>query len=896
MFCYAKDYQSADEIEKSGFYRPDYNPTNSIRFDEIEVPSCWAILGYEEPIHRGYKNDKASEGLYIRHFTLPDDYKDKRVLLHFGGVFASAEVWLNGERLGRHDSGYTSFSFDITGKVRDGQDNTLALRVRQVYPGYKCDTYDDWTLGGIYRDVTIEAMPRRRWIDYVHTRYSVGSSQLTVKTMIGDDNKNTLPGNYQSPGIPYSLHYILTDENGNVVVDKMKEEPSHTASFLEHKMVFNIKDAHLWNAEKPHLYNLKVELLEQGVLAQCYEEKIGLREINIENGVFKINGVAVKLRGVNRHDEHPDVGRAVIHKHWLEDLQKMKAANINYVRASHYQHAKGFIELCDSIGMYVGEEVSLGGADKDMYDPAFTGPTMLRTLETVERDINNACIIYWSVGNEDAFTSLHLQAIKTIKGIDGTRPMLLPWNADDRLPEDVDILAPHYWTAAEYDSLAKHTSRPIISTEWIHAYGTQRFGGLQDVWDVVMTNPHLAGGAVWMWADQGLRTPKKKPSQDIEKNDEYLRVTPEGWDGINDSYRNPTRDLEEVKAVYFPVTLKKSSRAIDNLKLYNGYDFTNLSELVIAYKLFVNDKLIEHKENIRLDAAPHSFANLRINGDRLKVKEGETAYLQLFFTDKKGAALGKRSVELLVDPTITTARTSKPIKMSETPSSLTINTTKGTFIISKKTGLLSQYKEMSNLQPTVWHKLNEGDQIIKNRNLRNDESFEKYNVSVENISANQYKDSVVVTSKVNYAINDTNNIKASYITTVTSDGSMRVEYAITPELQTNYIPVVGLEVSTGSYPKRWFGLGPDEAFENKQSAEILGVWSAKNFYGTRQARWVEIGGTRILVNGYIDRDEPTSKTLRLLSRVLGRSEKGRLNDTRYRLENNKVYQGRVMIQ
>jgi len=145
-------------------------------------------------------------------------------------------------------------------------------------------------------------------------------------------------------------------------------------------------------------------------------------------------------------------------------------------------------------------------------------------------------------------------------------------------------------------------------------------------------------------------------------------------------------------------------------------------------------------------------------------------------------------------------------------------------------------------------------------------------------------------------INDINNIKASYITTVTSDGSMRVEYAITPELQTNYIPVVGLEVSTGSYPKRWFGLGPDEAFENKQSAEILGVWNAKNFSGTRQARWVEIGGTRILVNGYIDRDEPTSKTLRLLSRVLGRSEKGRLNDTRYRLENNKVYQGRIMIQ
>jgi beta-galactosidase len=135
----------------------------------------------------------------------------------------------------------------------------------------------------------------------------------------------------------------------------------------------------------------------------------------------------VKLRGVNRHDEHPDTGRATTREQWLQDIQGMKAANINYIRAAHYPPAEGFLDLCDELGMYVSDEVPMGEGGNHLEDPGFTGATMLRSYETVARDINHPAVVIWSIGNEDPLTSLHMAAIHTVKALDPTRPVLMPW-------------------------------------------------------------------------------------------------------------------------------------------------------------------------------------------------------------------------------------------------------------------------------------------------------------------------------------------------------------------------------------------------------------------------------------------------------------------------------------
>jgi beta-galactosidase len=358
QFCLAKTAAQADALVSQGFFQPSFNTSD---FISTPVPSNWAVLGYEEPVYRGFKNNEASEGLYLKRFAVPASFNKKRVLLHFGGVWNSAEVWMNGRWIGRHDSGYTSFSFDVSNSVKTGQENVLAVRVSQVYPGCKTDTYDDWTLGGIYRDVTLESMPAKRRIDNIRVQTKM-SGEVEVQVMVADTHRGTLPGNYRSPGESYQLQLTLTDCNGEIVVNRKIDVASHTSTSRETLERLLVDNPKLWSAETPYLYTLKVDLLENGKETHSRTQKIGIREISTKGGVFRINGQAVKLRGVNRHDEHPDVGRATTPKHWLEDLQLMKAANINYIRACHYQHAKGFIEMCDSMGMYVGAEVSLGGA------------------------------------------------------------------------------------------------------------------------------------------------------------------------------------------------------------------------------------------------------------------------------------------------------------------------------------------------------------------------------------------------------------------------------------------------------------------------------------------------------------------------------------------------------
>lgn len=886
QFFYAKDMSTADSLVEKGFYKPEFEAKE---FVSTPVPSNWAIQGFEEPVYRGFPDDKAGEGLYLHHFAMPDSFKGKRVLLHFGGVWNSAEVWLNGEWTGRHDSGFTSFSMDVTNYVKAGKDNLLAVRVRQVYPGYKTDTYDDWTLGGIYRDVTLESMPAKRRIDRVRVNTKM-TGDVDVRVMVADEYKSTLPGNYPSPGKPYQLHLVLSDRDGKVVAEKTMDVKAHTANSRETRVSFKVDNANLWTAETPYLYTLRAELVETGdgsapVTSHVVQQKIGIREISTRGGVFRINGQAVKLRGVNRHDEHPDVGRATTREHWLEDLRLMKAANINYVRACHYQHAKGFIEMCDSLGMYVGAEVSLGGANTLMYNPNFLPAALLRTIETVERDINNPSVIYWSVGNEDSFKDMLLQCVRTIKGLDSTRPVLLPWNADETLPEEIDILAPHYWTAREYDSIASRSTRPIITTEYVHAYGNQRFGGLGECWKAFMKNPAAAGGAVWMWADQGVRTPTKKDPKvyhSIEKDDEYLRIDGQGWDGITDSDRRPTQDYWEVKAVYCPVEvadvrLIKGAAADNDYKasavdcgLYNGYDFTNLSTVNIGWELFVDGKL-KDKGFQKLDAAPHATATLSVPLSKVgRIKPGETPYIRLTFTDAGGYEIGKRSVEF------------KPSGNDF------ISAKKCEFEIDKSTGL------PRGMRPTVWHKFNDGDEIIRNRKGLD---MEKYSTKLISSSTEQLDGNTITNTVARYTVNDSTYFDARYRSLVDSDGKMTIDYEITPYFKAKYIPVVGLAMKMKSPEslKQWFGLGPEEAYPNKRTAQMLGLWDADNLCGTRAMRWADVDGYRVYCDGYIDRDTADSSEVRFLSHVLGRSEKGRLNYPEYRLESGKTYKGSMIV-
>ena len=290
--------------------------------------------------------------------------------------------------------------------------------------------------------------------------------------------------------------------------------------------------------------------------------------------------------------------------------------------------------------------------------------------------------------------------------------------------------------------------------------------------------------------------------------------------------------------------------------MYNGYDFLNLNTVGIRWQTFADGKQVNAGE-ARLDAAPHATAVLDVN-----TKKAD--YLWLSFTDAAGHELGRRSIEL--------RQTAHPKH-------------KVTLTIDPKTGLPRGFR------PTVWHKLNDGDQIIKNRKLANNP--EKYTVSVDKIET----DGSVTRSSVHYVINDSNSIDARY-TITTEKHAVTIDYEITPRLQTSYVPIVGLAYKM-QQPKslgRWYGLGPGEAYPNKQAAELIGLWDARGVSGTRRMQWVEVDGLHLCCDGYLDRDDAQAAEIRLLSHVLGRSEKGRLNYPEYQLPQGRTYKGRVVVR
>lgn len=899
-FALAKTGEEALRLEN--FHAPEFTNND---FKPIPVPSNWAVLGYEEPVYRGFKEDTASEGFYLHTFTVPKDWNEKRVLLHFGGVWSSAEVWLNGQYLGRHDSGYTSFSFNATGKLKTDSINRLAVRVRQVTREYKFDVFDDWTLGGIYRDVTLEAMPAKRWIDNVVAQTTFDNyfkdADLKVRVMVSDKHKNTLPGNYPSPGEPYNLRFTLSDKEGQEVARQQITIPAHTSTDRETDFTLRILSPLHWTAETPNLYNLRIDLLEKGQVAHTRTERIGFRQISTTGGVFRINGQAVKLRGVNRHDEHPDVGRATTRAHWLQDITLMKAANINYIRLSHYTPAKGFIELCDEMGMYVGNEISLGGAGNLMYDPSFSNAVLQRSYETVVRDINSPSVIYWSIGNEDPLTTLHMASVKLVKALDPTRPVLLPWRHEEWLPKEVDILAPHYWKDREYDQLTSHSDRPIISTEYTHAYGVDGFGGLEARWKALTKHPTGTGAAIWMWADQGIKTPvaKAKYSEDdISQGDKYLRIDYAGWDGIVDSYRNLTRDYLETKAVYaqvYPAIDKMyfvPGQDSIRIPIQNDFDFTNLNTVKINWSIWEDGQELS-SGNSSINGQPHATSALKLPISKLKtIQPGKTYFIRFIFTRADGSEITREAVELCPQAEqIVQAVSNGKLIVSKDKESVIVATNDIRYIFNPRTGQLTsadiQGKQMiTDLRPVIWRTLDRSEtSAFGKENVRKAVDLNKYTQSVKSWKIEESEGNVVIKTEVNYTVDTNNRFTTTYRYTIGADGRLDISYQILTNVAIPWLPIVGMAVQSASELNQlhWLGLGPCDAYPNKQAAPILGLWGGKagstETTGIKATRWIErtgaIGCLRIASIGYMEHNASRPETMYILSGVFARPEKGR---------------------
>ncbi|CAM2066470.1 Beta-galactosidase [Sulfidibacter corallicola] len=580
------------------FYRTDFDDAAWAR---IAVPGCWEFLGYGTPwyLDEAYPfppnpphipHDYNPVGSYRHRFQVPESWRGKRVTIEFGAVESAFYLWVNGVKVGYSQGSRLPAEFDITEHLVPGE-NLLAVEVYRWSDGSYLECQDFWRISGIKRDVVLVAR-EAMWIEDFEARaalvndYREGHLNLTVH--VGG-----------SISAPYRVRATVLDAANRARLWRDEVETNHSEVTWRQ----SFEGIAGWSAETPNLYRLTIELLDaKGAVIEALVHDIGFRTVEIEGGRLLVNGKAITLRGVNRHEHDPVMAQVVDEASMIRDIQLMKRLNVNAVRTSHYPNDPRWYRLCDRYGLYVVDEANIEshgmGYDPDVTlanKPLWEKAHMQRTVRMVERDKNHPSIIVWSLGNE-AGDGVNFQATsKWVRHRDPSRPVAYE---QARLKPHTQIVFPMY--ARDYMMAAyarEHDDRPYILCEYAHTMGNSG-GNLRDYWDLIEAHGVLQGGFVWDWVDQSIRKTDDKGrvyyayGGDFEpkgqRNDGNFCVN-----GLVASDRSLHPHALEVKKVYQPVGIARGA-ARGELNLTNRYDFLDLSHLAGQFQV-LRDGSVVHR-------------------------------------------------------------------------------------------------------------------------------------------------------------------------------------------------------------------------------------------------------------------------------------------------------------
>ncbi len=592
---------NADE-RPADFFRTDYDDSG---WGTIPVPGNWELNGYGVPVYVNTTNDFDNSqlpkvpvkgnavGSYRKWVDIDKTWEDKQVIINIGGAKSCFYLWVNGQFVGYSEDAKTNSEFDITKFVRFGERNLIALQVFKWSDGSYFECQDFWRLSGIERGITFYAQPKTHILDYkvvadLDSTYKNGvlDVEVTVENLDAISNGKTFAvvvelGNDHVVG---ANNYSPLRKITNVEFHNIGKQTLHFQII--------VPDVQHWNAEHPYLYSLWVILEDdKGNSLDDVAMYIGFRNIRIEDGQLKVNGVPVTIRGVNRHEHDPKTGH-VADKRIKEDILLMKANNINTVRTSHYPNSPELYRLCDYYGLYVIDEANAeshaqGYGEKSLAKRAdFKEATVARVRNMYERDKNHPCIIVWSLGNESGNGVCYEAAYDWLKAKDSTRPVQYERALYDRNTDIVAIMYPSADYLARY--ARKPQERPFIMCEYAHAMGNS-CGGLSNYWDTIYKYPQLQGGCIWDWVDQGLLTKDAQGRKFYAYGGDFGENMPSDGNfcinGLVDPDRKPHPQLAEVRKVYQPIKIEAVD--LDSLKfrIINRFDFSNLNEYALWYRL-----------------------------------------------------------------------------------------------------------------------------------------------------------------------------------------------------------------------------------------------------------------------------------------------------------------------
>ena len=635
--------------------------TQEIPSKTIPVPSNWQLHGYDKPQYTNVDYpipytpplvpDENPVGVYYKKYSYKPDGLNR--ILCFEGADSCIYVYVNGKFCGFSEVSHHTSEFGITSLLKEGE-NQICVAVLKWCFGTYFEDQDKIRLSGIFRDVYILSRPEKRITDY------------RIKTLFKTNYRSSV------------LELILSGSDAEVqLYEPDGKEIFKGIAKAGKTLQIAVKNPALWTAETPSLYKLVIETEDEVI-----GEEVGFRQITSEKGVLKINGKAIKFRGVNRHDSYPESGYVSSIEQIEKDLQLMKQHNINAIRTSHYPNAPVFYKLCDRYGFYVICEADLemhgsvsvnNTAHWDWSD--YSGIALVasnklfykgildREQICIARDINRPCVVIWSLGNESGNGNNLTQAAAWIKKHDDTRLVHYEsvHNQGGTTDAPYDLVSRMYPSVEDWKKMSenKNEKRPFILCEYCHAMGNGP-GDLEDYHKVFHSSDRFCGGFIWEWCDHSLILGKTKDGivkygyggdWGEKHNDSNFCC-----DGLVYPDRRPHTGLLEAKQVYRPVRVElgnksaKSTESADSctFNFWNLLAFTDASEILnCRYEVCVNGKIMK-SENLELPSLP-PLKTTKIVIEKLPVYKGKDSYIRFIFTQKENQLWCKKDFEVCFD-------------------------------------------------------------------------------------------------------------------------------------------------------------------------------------------------------------------------------------------------------
>ncbi|WP_294185411.1 glycoside hydrolase family 2 TIM barrel-domain containing protein [uncultured Sphingobacterium sp.] len=868
----------------------DFHLSEVKGWDKIQVPSNWEMKGYDIPIYRSavypfspidpprIPKDYNGVGSYQKTFELPESWDGMNITLHFGGVISAYQLWINDKYVGYAEDSCLPSEFNATPYLKKGK-NRISVQVLRWSDASYLEDQDHWRMSGIHREVFLMAEPKVRIADF-HWQATLDAdyqdAKFSLRPKVDNFSGDSING--------FTLKAQLYDSNNKPIFDKPLEKDASAVVDEIYPRLDNVKfglmettfkNPKKWSPEEPNLYRLVLTLYDKNNrLLEAKTCQVGFRSIAFSPNDSKllINGKTTYLYGVNRHDHHPERGKALTREDMEADIRQIKQFNFNAIRTSHYPNDPYIYELCDRYGIMVMDEANMethGLGGKLMNDPAWLAALQERVTRMVERDKNHPSIIIWSLGNESGRGPNTAAMAAWIHDFDITRPVhyepamgshQLPGYidpSDSRYPRSndhahriqnvkdqyyVDIVSRFYpgiFTPALLLNQNNGDNRPILFVEYTHSMGNST-GNIRDFWDIFRTHPRLIGGFIWDYKDQAL----------IRKDSVYGKVLAYGGDfgekvhngafslnGITDAWGRPKAAMYENKRIYQPAEIHLVNSEKTTVQVKNRSAILNLNHYDAVLLVRRNGLLLKEVPISAIDLAAGDSTQLTFASYLPSKRLADQEYqLDIQFRLREATAwapagfvVSSSQVRLQDQSNVIRPLPDKGGKLIKTETTDKYYIAGKTFQVSfdKLTGSLTafNYKGQEIIKDAIRPNFTRPATDNDRRGWKPEKKLKYWYGTPKVVSVNaQEKDQGYEIQTLYALAADSAQVKVIY--TVKNPGIVSVNYQLQVKAGLPNIPKVGLQMGINPTFEdiQYYGLGPMENYPDRAYGFDLGVY------------------------------------------------------------------------